>query len=174
MAISVGSIGIGIATMAGITAVTLSLRANGAGPIAFIGCAGIVSIAILVAIGWPALIASQQYYNPPPKENTMSAITGTEPGHWHDEHGHHRMKDPRVVYGNHWKNQTGNWSDPDERAYARHLIAHESLEGIPEVQPGDSELIESLIAMMHNADDTKRAAAYLITALRHKQKADDE
>lgn len=106
----------------------------------------------------------------------MSSITGNEPDHWHDEHGRHRMKDPREVYGNHWKNQTGNWTDADERAYTRHLIAHESMLAAPEPQPGDTEAIRSLIRAMQNAEEILRTGTELIASLRQQQqqKAADE
>lgn len=85
------------------------------------------------------------------KERPMSAITGTEPAHWHDADGRHRMRDPRKIPGWVWKDKSGNWSDADERAYVQHLIDHEppaperAMDPV-EPRPGDPETALTIIA----------------------------
>ena len=169
--ISAGSIGIGMTTLAAIGVLMVATGLESKWVLASVGITGMATLIIFATSGWRALTASERYYNDPPEsqETPMSAINGNEPDHWHDEHGHHRMKDPREVYGNHWKNQTGNWTDADERAYARHLIAHESLLIAPQPQPGDTEAILALVRAMQGAEEILRTGTGLIAALRQQQ-----
>jgi hypothetical protein len=170
--ICITAIGIGVITMAGTVITMLARPTTATSALAVtITVAGVATLAALTIIGWRQLRVSLRYHvpTPPSEETPMSGISGSEPAHWHDEHGHHRMKDPREVYGNHWKNQTGNWTDADERAYTRHLIAHESMLVAPEPQPGDTEAIRSLVRAMQGAEEILRTGTELIATLRQEQ-----
>lgn len=86
----------------------------------------------------------------------MSQITGREPAHWHDEHGNHRMNDPRRAFGDKWSDTSGDWTSADERSYVRHLIEHEER---TDPLPDDPEVVRAIlahIAVMEQAIETSR------------------
>lgn len=90
----------------------------------------------------------------------MSDITGTEPRHWHNTNGTHRMPDLRkIVYPEKF------W-DKDERAYIEHLREHETLAKFPKPLPEDSDTIKNLFESIRLAERTAHNARELIIALR--------
>jgi len=97
----------------------------------------------------------------------MTAITGKEPKHWHDENGRHRMPDPRQSFGDKWKVATGDYTDADERAYVRHLIEHEP--GAVAVRlPGDSDQITQMFNFIDNCEKQIAVLHKLITTIRER------
>lgn len=101
----------------------------------------------------------------------MSAITGTEPAHWHDEHGRHRMRDQRTIPGWDWENTSGDWSSPDERAYIQHLIAHEQLDEAGEPLPGDPPAVRALLEKIKIGRAIHDKEVLLVRALRQQHQA---
>lgn len=97
----------------------------------------------------------------------MSAITGTEPTHWHDEHGRHRMPDPRAAFGHKWQVATGDWTDEDERAYVRHLIEHDSS---TEPLPNDPEAVRVLLEHIASLERTVAVERELVRKLRERHR----
>ncbi len=71
----------------------------------------------------------------------MTLITGKEPGHWHDQDGRHRMRDPRRLPG--WKKAHCN---KDEGAYWDHLDAHDNVEPTPDDSPAVATIFETIAA----------------------------
>jgi hypothetical protein len=160
-----GAAMIGAITVGGIGAVTVLGPRHQSAPavtaIALIGVASILGFAF----------GTQTHFTRTRKDGTMSAITGTEPAHWHDPDGRHRMKDPRTIPGWNWDNTSGNWSDPDERAYVAHLIAHETLP--PEkamdpvaVRPDDDEATQAVIAAIGATQKVLSTYHEMLAALR--------
>lgn len=103
----------------------------------------------------------------------MSAITGTEPDHWHDEHGHHRMKDPRTIPGWDWENQTGDWSDPDERAFTTHLVEHERLDETGDPLPDDPPEVRLLLDKIKFDRHVITKQIELVRIMRHQHHHDN-
>jgi len=93
----------------------------------------------------------------------MSALIDSEPLHWHDDRGDHRMRDPRTIEG-----YASQWWDADERAYVRHLEAHEAELAIPTPRDDDSLEIVTLFEVIDNAKQTIKTAREAITAHRMK------
>ena len=93
----------------------------------------------------------------------MSRITGNEKVHWHDQHGRHRLTDPRTHSGGDYPEKF--WGS-DERAYADHLRLHEKVDGIPQPREDDSETITALFTAIALAEKVIKAHRQLINALR--------
>jgi hypothetical protein len=156
---------IGAITIGGIGAATvLGPRGQSAQYVAAISLIGVASM-----LGFA--FGTQTYFTRARKDGPMSAITGTEPAHWHDPDGRHRMKDPRTISGWDWNHTSGNWSDPDERAYVAHLIAHETTR--PEkamdpvtVRPDDDEATQAVIAAIGTTQKVLSTYHEMLAALR--------
>lgn len=101
----------------------------------------------------------------------MSALTGKEPTHWHDEHGRHRMRDVRTLPGWDWEDRSGNWSDADERAYIQHLIAHEQADEAGEPMPGDPPEVLTLLEKIKVGRAIRDKEVQLVRALRQQHRA---
>lgn len=157
---------IGVLTVAGIGAVLLlgPPSRNDKPYMAAIGLGGAIATLVIPAIMQHRFATSR-------KERSMSALTGTEPDHWHDADGHHRMKDPRKIPGWDWKKKSRNWSDADERAYVQHLIDHETpaperaMDPV-EAQPDDSAAARALIDTIKTTQATLATCHELLATLR--------
>lgn len=161
------ALGIGAATFAGIGAVWLTTR----GPdfivnVVMVGGCGLLALALLVIFGWPRLMAAEHAAR---KEHPrMSAITGTEPAHWHDQHGHHRMTDPRTLPGWDSASQSSHWSDADELDYVGHLTEHEHLDQIGEPLADDPPEVRQLLAKVKLDREVIAKQVELVRILRHR------
>lgn len=92
----------------------------------------------------------------------MTRLSGSEPRHWHDSRGRHRMPDPRAV------EVAACYRDRDERAYLTHLEEHEALAEVPEPQPDDGPAVVSLFEHIESLEQIIRKERQLIIALRLK------
>ena len=95
----------------------------------------------------------------------MSAITGTEPAHWHDGGGKHKMADPRTIEG-----YQERWWDADERRYVTHLETHEGerseQRSDPQPSAEDSPAVRSLFALLDARERECQTIRELIVAQR--------
>lgn len=94
----------------------------------------------------------------------MTQLNRREPRHWHDEHGAHRLSDPRKFTGiprEHW--------DEDDLYYVRHLEAHEAEAAIPAPQMSDTAEIKHLFRVIELAEQTVALARDLINAKRARK-----
>lgn len=115
----------------------------------------------------------------------MTRITNTEPRHWHDADGNHRMPDPRLlatpqpVINPETGQPTGQMSsppskgaichgDPDLALYWSHLDAHDQLQTTPEPRHDDSLEIRSLFAKIASNEAQTKVLRMLIITLREK------
>lgn len=108
----------------------------------------------------------------------MSKITGSEPKHWHDADGKHRMPDPRKAFGpvqiagrpGEYSNGIPRrlWGDPDQVRYAEHLDAHDAV--IPERRDDDSDAVRVLFNKIEADQAAIAKAGELIKGLREAGK----
>ena len=94
----------------------------------------------------------------------MSKLSLTDPGHWHDPDGSHRMKDPRDLPG-----YAPQYWDRDERLYVAHLAAHEDAVASPVPMIGDSHEIRQLFALLRTREKEVKLIKQLIAALRQSE-----
>lgn len=94
----------------------------------------------------------------------VSAVTGHEPGHWHDVQGNHRMTDPRTIDG--WPER---WWDTDEKSYVTHLQTHEGERTDPRQRADDSPLVRSLFELMESKRHEIQSIKELIAARREAE-----
>lgn len=97
----------------------------------------------------------------------MSQITGQEPAHWHTQTDHgnvrHNMTDPRIIpdYSpTHWT--------PDERAFVKHLEAHENAANSVQPLENDHELVRAALAYLASEERRIASLRELVLALRHE------
>lgn len=88
-----------------------------------------------------------------------------EPEHWHDaDTGMHCMADPRTIPG--WF--PAMW-DANERAYAAHLVAHESELKRPQRREDDPLVIQNFFTLIESNEAQNEKLCALIVAFRTKR-----
>ncbi len=117
----------------------------------------------------------------------MTRITNTEPRHWHDADGNHRMPDPRrlalpePILDPFTRQPTGEMSaptskgtichgDPDLALYWSHLDAHDRMHTIPDPLPDDPQEVRTLFAKIRSNEAQNVVMYNLIAAHREKER----
>lgn len=93
----------------------------------------------------------------------MSRLGEEDRRHWHDDKGRHRMPDPRTFAG-----YPERFWDADERAFVRHLEAHEAEDAVPRPRHDDPPEITALFERISAAEQTIEASRRLIRAKRQQ------